>query len=623
MAGIKITGLFYPNGDFPLIKDIHLEGGFRVVATTEERDNIPDLRRKAGMVVYNQEDQKFWQLQDNLVDWVEVNLGGGSSNFDGWEGEVETYADLPDPADHLGEQWLVQKATGTWVLFNRKKAGLYEARSDEEGNPNWFYLGVNIHKISDEEKTHPCDVNEVRRYTPKDLCDIIDGKNYWQKEDADTGIGKTLTPSDQTANDVQKIQISKNVYGIVEVNVTNTNNSDNYAGASFTASTSTDPYKDQVFLTMYPSSFYQTYLAGKGGNFSDKQLAVGAYGDTAQFDVALGDDFASIEAYMSVTKDKFDFKKDNPIFYSYGKTPKQKPENSYVIGVDISTGELFSFNATADSLNRVFIYRKGSNISGKSLLFLKRYVYKDKNLFRVWVNDAEYTDWDFGDQVQSLNSDYTTHLKFNTSLNDDDVIKIEYVEPIALGDYKIVLYRKEGSTDVMVRSKLITKFITDSQGNRFYLDSVDLLNNYMDFGRYMCHYKRVDNSNITIDVEKASANFGYIAEFPKEEVLPDNYWIELWRASDVKSPNSKHIPKNKEAQGRLVPIGKMTKNKISGLYDCGLYYVRLGRKDDEGNVFFSQWLSTVISIRTFPIFTTDAEDNENKFVGNYKLMKLI
>jgi len=621
--GIKITGKFDTGGgEYPLVEDTHLEGGFRVVATIEERDNIPDLRRKSGMVVYCQEDGKFWQLQDDLISWVEVSLGGGSSSFDGWEGEVETFADLPDPADHLGEQWLVQKATGTWTLFNRKKAGLYEARKDEDGNPKWFYLGVQIHKITEVEKQNPCAVDEVRRYTPKDICDIIDKKTYWEKTESDTGIGKQLQPNNQTADDVQRIAIKRNVYGIVEINVTNENNSDNYAGAGFTASTSADPYKDQVFLTMYPTSFYQAYLAGKGGNLSDKQLVVGAYGDQAQYDIALGNDFASIKPYFSVTKDAFDFKMKNPIFYSYAKTPKPKPENAYVIGIDINTGELFSFNDSSDTTNRVFIYRKGKDISGKNLLFLKRYVFKNKNLFKVWVNGVEYEDWDFGNQVQSLNPDYTTHLKFNTTLNSDDEIKIEYLEPINLGDYKLVLYRKEGSLQITSRPKMITKFITDSHGNKFYLKEVSILGEELGYKRYSCKYIRIDNPDIKIIVEKASPNFAYIAEFPKEETLPDGFWIEVWK-SDSKSPNTKHIPNNMEAQGRLIPIGKFTINKISNLDKNGIYHFRLGKTDESGNVLFSRWLSSVVSVRTFPVFTIDASDSENKFVGDYKLMKII
>jgi len=619
---IKITGKFDTGGgEYPLIEDIHLEGGFRVVATTEERDNIPDLRKKVGMVVYNQEDQKFWQLQDDLLSWVEVSLGG-NANFDGWEGEVETYADLPDPADHLGEQWLVQKATGTWVFFNRKKAGLYEARTDDEGNPNWFYLGVQIHKISDAEKQNPCEVNEVRRYTPKDICDIIDTKTYWKKEDADTGIGEQLVPNENTEN-VQRVYIERNAYGIVEFNATNTNNDDNYTGASFTASTSADPYAKQVFLTMYGDNFYQTYLAGKGGNLTDTQLVVGAYGDNAQYDVVLGDDFGSLSPYFIVKKTNYQFtKEDNPIFYAYGKNPKAKPNNPYVIGVDTSTGELFSFNLSADPTNKVFIYRKGEDISGKNLLFLKRYIYKSRNLIKVYVNDEVFEDWDFGDQVESLNPDYTTHLKFNSALNDDDKIKIEYVEPIGLGDYKLVLYRKEGANFIISRPKMITKFITDQGGIRYYLDSVDLVNTSYGFERYICHYKGVNNRDYTIDVEKASPNLAYIAEFPKETDLPDGFVIEVW-ARDSKSPAKKHIPDNKEAQGRLVPVGKFTRNKIYNLDKNGVYHFRMIKVDNSGDVLFSQWLSSVVSVRNFPVFTTDPEDNVNTFVGHYKLMKII
>ena len=83
---IKITGTFTPSGDFGLVNDTDLIGGYQTVATTTDRDSIPVLKRKWGMLIYNQEDSKFYQLIDqgngDLSDnsnWVETNFSGGSN----------------------------------------------------------------------------------------------------------------------------------------------------------------------------------------------------------------------------------------------------------------------------------------------------------------------------------------------------------------------------------------------------------------------------------------------------------------------------------------------------------------------------------------------------------------
>lgn len=77
---IKITGTFIPGGNFPLLEDTHLLGGFRVVDTETERDSIPPMNRKFGMVVYVTETAKYYTLQDDgtgdpsVNNWVEINF---------------------------------------------------------------------------------------------------------------------------------------------------------------------------------------------------------------------------------------------------------------------------------------------------------------------------------------------------------------------------------------------------------------------------------------------------------------------------------------------------------------------------------------------------------------------
>jgi hypothetical protein len=85
---IKITGTFEPSGDFGLVIDNHLIGSFRIVETLADRDNIPVLRRKFGMLVYVQEENKMYQLINNgnndLMDNSQWQEFKSSSSGDSW-----------------------------------------------------------------------------------------------------------------------------------------------------------------------------------------------------------------------------------------------------------------------------------------------------------------------------------------------------------------------------------------------------------------------------------------------------------------------------------------------------------------------------------------------------------
>lgn len=60
------------NGTFPMVEDIDFKGGFRAVADATERDAIPDEHRKAGMLVYVQDEGVTYKLGDGLTndDWT-------------------------------------------------------------------------------------------------------------------------------------------------------------------------------------------------------------------------------------------------------------------------------------------------------------------------------------------------------------------------------------------------------------------------------------------------------------------------------------------------------------------------------------------------------------------------
>lgn len=71
------------NGLFPMVEDIHLEGGFQVRGNLIERNSIPDLNRKEGMIVFVTSEGLFYQLEGGVTnsDWVVANIGTSSLGY--------------------------------------------------------------------------------------------------------------------------------------------------------------------------------------------------------------------------------------------------------------------------------------------------------------------------------------------------------------------------------------------------------------------------------------------------------------------------------------------------------------------------------------------------------------
>lgn len=69
------------NGQFPTYDDIDGYGGYQVRGTIADRNAIPALNRKAGMLVYVQADTNYYQLGVGLTnsDWAIANLGNSGS----------------------------------------------------------------------------------------------------------------------------------------------------------------------------------------------------------------------------------------------------------------------------------------------------------------------------------------------------------------------------------------------------------------------------------------------------------------------------------------------------------------------------------------------------------------
>lgn len=68
------------DGDFPVLEDVDLQGGFRTVADATERDAIPPERRKEGMLVYQLDEEKYYKLTA-VGDWEEAKMGADAGGM--------------------------------------------------------------------------------------------------------------------------------------------------------------------------------------------------------------------------------------------------------------------------------------------------------------------------------------------------------------------------------------------------------------------------------------------------------------------------------------------------------------------------------------------------------------
>jgi len=96
-GGVEVVGFISPttpDDDYPVIDPLYGIDGFRNVDTITDLNNIPELRRRAGMVVGVSGGTTYYKLNpepwnNTITDWSIFNSGGGSS-FTGGSGNCIT-----------------------------------------------------------------------------------------------------------------------------------------------------------------------------------------------------------------------------------------------------------------------------------------------------------------------------------------------------------------------------------------------------------------------------------------------------------------------------------------------------------------------------------------------------
>lgn len=64
----------YGNNDWYIVEDTLVKGGYQSVADATARNNINPVNLKPGMLVYTQDDQQLWQLENDLRTWRPFRL---------------------------------------------------------------------------------------------------------------------------------------------------------------------------------------------------------------------------------------------------------------------------------------------------------------------------------------------------------------------------------------------------------------------------------------------------------------------------------------------------------------------------------------------------------------------
>ena len=97
--------------DCAIIDDIDINGGLRVVATTTDRDNIPESRRKEGMLVKVVSDGETYELQNDMITWLVWNPGAATPEVLIYATQAALLADTPS----AGKLGFAQDTDNTYV----------------------------------------------------------------------------------------------------------------------------------------------------------------------------------------------------------------------------------------------------------------------------------------------------------------------------------------------------------------------------------------------------------------------------------------------------------------------------------------------------------------------------
>ena len=137
------------NGTFPLVDSNNLRGGIYTVKTIEERDNIPDERRKSGMLCYVSDESEYYKLENNNT-WEKAKFGADGipiydqEILDEMQGKLpDKYITIPNKESDLNgspfSREIQQSGTYVDILFS----AIRKLQSEVARLRNAFQYGIN------------------------------------------------------------------------------------------------------------------------------------------------------------------------------------------------------------------------------------------------------------------------------------------------------------------------------------------------------------------------------------------------------------------------------------------------------------------------------------------------
>lgn len=152
-SGVKVLDAIVPNAatdKYPTHYDIYGNGGYMSFATTKDRDNLPDQRKKPGMLIYVVDKDQFFQWDGTGLTWKLITFGGTGSGMV-WQGNLGAQPVSPQAGwayynTTNNTSYIFNATSGKWdVLGQNGPAILWQgqATTDPVGaKQNWAYYNT-------------------------------------------------------------------------------------------------------------------------------------------------------------------------------------------------------------------------------------------------------------------------------------------------------------------------------------------------------------------------------------------------------------------------------------------------------------------------------------------------
>lgn len=254
MAIELISEITQKNGQqFPLVDSNNLRGGFYSVANIAERDSIPVIRRKEGMLCYVIDIQKYYRLENGQ--WAEAKFGSNSIPIYDQELLDELGEDLPDKyitipnidSDLNGStisNEIQQSGTYVGILFS----AIRKLQSEVARLRNSFLYGI----------TSYTDTNTAMSREVDGITDP-DQEPLWCIEEEDLSLTYSLTIGD--GNDLIPTEnVNTGTEGLLKITGTAV-----WEDSQLLIKDQTDP-KIFLYITTTKPTFVVSLIATEGSN---------------------------------------------------------------------------------------------------------------------------------------------------------------------------------------------------------------------------------------------------------------------------------------------------------------------------------------------------------------------